>query len=133
MRAWTDYPFTFLGDTPNQQAPVRNVNVLFWDQDKYATIIVDGKHLTDVKAGYLYRDKALKERINPDHLPRQSVRDLDYMRVIEEMQMNAPIPSVNIMCEGREGIVGFSTNLNVVRVVREDDGSLTAVTDYWPD
>lgn len=41
-------------------------------------------------------------------------------------------PKLNILCETRSnGIIG-STSLNVVRVNTEDDGSFTAVTDYWP-
>ncbi len=53
MIAFTDYPFTELGDIPYQKAPIREVRVLFYDGDKYCTILVDGQVL-DVKAGYLY-------------------------------------------------------------------------------
>lgn len=42
-------------------------------------------------------------------------------------------PVVHIICECKaDGVIG-STSLNVVRVERQDDGSLTAVTDHWPD
>lgn len=42
-------------------------------------------------------------------------------------------PAVNIRCELDAGHgIGASTSLRVVRVEREDDGSLTAVTDHWP-
>jgi hypothetical protein len=45
----------------------------------------------------------------------------------------ASLPSINIRCETTcDGVMG-TTTLNVVRVEREDDGSLTAVTDYWPN
>jgi hypothetical protein len=53
MKAFTDYPFEFLGDEPRQLAPIREVTVLSYDGDKYAEIEVDG-HRTSVKAGYLY-------------------------------------------------------------------------------
>lgn len=44
----------------------------------------------------------------------------------------AMMPSLNIRCEtARDGLIG-STRLHVVRVEPEDDGSFTAVTDYWP-
>lgn len=48
-----------------------------------------------------------------------------------------PPPRVNIKCETKSGetkydsVIG-STSLNVIRVEQEDDGSYTAVTDYWP-
>lgn len=42
------------------------------------------------------------------------------------------IPKLNIRCETRSGPVHGSTSLKVVRVEEENDGSLTAVTDYWP-
>lgn len=42
------------------------------------------------------------------------------------------VPRVNIRCETRDGVVTGITSLNVVRVEAEDDGSWTAVTDYWP-
>jgi len=42
-------------------------------------------------------------------------------------------PVVHITCECKaDGVIG-STSLNVIRVERQDDGSLTAVTDHWPD
>jgi hypothetical protein len=41
-------------------------------------------------------------------------------------------PEVRIVCEVREhGIIG-TTTLQTVRVEREDDGSLSAFTDFWP-
>lgn len=43
------------------------------------------------------------------------------------------LPKLNIKCEVRgNGIIG-TTTLNVIRVEAEDDGSFTAVTDYWPE
>lgn len=53
FKAYTDYPFTLLGDTPNQEAPIREVEVVGYDGDKYCTILVDGI-TTEVKSGYLY-------------------------------------------------------------------------------
>lgn len=41
-------------------------------------------------------------------------------------------PHIHIKCEVRSnGLIG-TTMLNVVRVEPEDDGTYTAVTDYWP-
>ncbi len=43
-----------------------------------------------------------------------------------------PLPKINIRCETKSsGIIG-TTYLDVVRVEQEDDGSYTAVTDFWP-
>lgn len=57
MRLFTDYPFTELGDTPGVRAPIRCVRLVGFDGNKYAKILVDG-HLLEVKAGYLYCDRA---------------------------------------------------------------------------
>jgi hypothetical protein len=55
ITCWTDYPFTELGDEPYKPAPIRRVNVIRYDGDKYATVSFKdhGDHLS-VKAGYLY-------------------------------------------------------------------------------
>lgn len=41
-------------------------------------------------------------------------------------------PKLNIRCQCKSGGVTGTTALNVVAVEQEDDGSFTAVTDYWP-
>lgn len=53
FKAYTDCPFTLLGDTPNQEAPIREVEVVGYDGDKYCTILVGGIK-TEVKRCYLY-------------------------------------------------------------------------------
>lgn len=53
MRAYTDYPFDFLGDVAGGEAPVRQVEVLYYDEDKRCKIVVEGFE-TEVKTGYLY-------------------------------------------------------------------------------
>lgn len=54
MKAWTDYPFTWLGDTAGQKAPVREIEVLEYDDNKYCKIKVEsGKD--SIKAGYIYQ------------------------------------------------------------------------------
>lgn len=43
------------------------------------------------------------------------------------------LPKVNIRCQTTsDGITG-TTYLNVIAVEQEDDGSITAVTDHWPN
>lgn len=77
-------------------------------------------------------------------LNRQDVIDGDYgipepneeMRMLQEVEIVkaalSAVPVLNIKCEAiTKGIIG-ATNLKVIRVDAEDDGSFTAVTDYWP-
>ena len=54
MKAWTDYPFASLGDEPGQPAPVRLVEVISYDGDKYCCVIICGQ-TEKVKRGYLYQ------------------------------------------------------------------------------
>lgn len=53
MKAYTDMPFDFLGDKPGEEAPIREVLVYGWDENKYVTLSVMGL-LAEVKAGYIY-------------------------------------------------------------------------------
>lgn len=53
MKAWTDYPFCRLGDVLGMAAPIRQVEVLSYDGDKYCRILVEGLE-QEIKAGYLY-------------------------------------------------------------------------------
>ena len=54
MKAWTDYPFTWLGDTSGEKAPVREIEVLSYDDNKYCRIkVCDGED--EIKAGYIYQ------------------------------------------------------------------------------
>jgi hypothetical protein len=54
-KAWTDYPFTELGDTPHQRAPIREVRVISYDGNKYCNVEVAGIQ-SSVKLGYLYTE-----------------------------------------------------------------------------
>jgi hypothetical protein len=54
MKAWTDYPFPELGDTPCMEAPIRECRVISYDWNKYCVIEIGGQELT-VKIGYVYR------------------------------------------------------------------------------
>lgn len=58
ITAWTDYPFTELGDILHKKAPIRHVNVIRYDGNKYALIETDGyAGYLSVKWGYLYRKR----------------------------------------------------------------------------
>jgi len=53
MKAYTDYPFEFLGDQPYMIAPIREIKIISYDGDKYCHIEVEG-HETEIKVGYIY-------------------------------------------------------------------------------
>lgn len=60
---------------------------------------------------------------------------LDFARELERelAKAKSALPKLNIRCDTQsDGILG-STYLDVVKVEREDDDSLTAVTNYWPN
>jgi len=54
MNAWTDYPFTWLGDTAGMEAPAREIDVLSCDDNKYCRIKVCGGE-DEIKSGYIYQ------------------------------------------------------------------------------
>jgi len=56
---WTDYPIEELGDVSGQKAPYRQVTVLSYDGNKYATVMIAGFDIvvTEIKIGYLYSSK----------------------------------------------------------------------------
>lgn len=52
---YTDYPFSELGDEPGKLAPIRQVAILGYDGDKYATVAPIFTDLQkSIKAGYIY-------------------------------------------------------------------------------
>ena len=71
MRAWTDYPILALGDRPHMEAPVREVEVISYDGDKYCRVRVGGVE-ESIKAGYLYQ---LPGRCNKQPPPVQLTRE----------------------------------------------------------
>lgn len=55
MKAWTDYPIAQLGDEPFKTAPIREIEVLSYDRDKYCWIrLAESGVLENIKAGYIY-------------------------------------------------------------------------------
>jgi len=55
VTGWTDYPFLELGDEPYKEAPVRQVTVVAYDRNLYATVtFVDNQMRLRVKPHYLY-------------------------------------------------------------------------------
>jgi len=52
---YTDYPFIELGDIPHEEAPIREVVPLTWDDNKYCDVLVGGI-VSNIKAGYIYTE-----------------------------------------------------------------------------
>ena len=64
MKAWTDYPFTWLGDEPGKEAPVREIEVVSYDDDKYCRIKVCGGE-DEIKSGYIYQREGRYGEVPP--------------------------------------------------------------------
>lgn len=55
VTGWTDYPFVELGDKAGQRAPIRHINVISYDGDKYAKVSFENVgDMLEVKACYIY-------------------------------------------------------------------------------
>lgn len=50
---WTDYPILLLGDDPYKKVPIRKVEKIEGDHEKWVFITVDGA-TTETKRGYIY-------------------------------------------------------------------------------
>lgn len=53
MKLYTDYPITQLGDEPFKEAPIRECELLHYDDDKYCYVKVNGINV-EIKRGYIY-------------------------------------------------------------------------------
>ena len=71
MRAWTDYPIVSLGDKPHSEAPVREVEVMSYDGDKYCLVRVGGVE-ESIKSRYIYQ---LPGRCSNQPPPAQLTRE----------------------------------------------------------
>lgn len=76
---------------------------------------------------------ARAKEIKANYIQKNGSQGMLYVRAYEVPVYGTYIPQVNVKCEiiTPGGLTG-TTQLNVVRVEREDDGSFTAVSDYWP-
>ena len=74
MKAWTDYPFTQLGDEAGKEAPIRPIDVLSYDGDKYCYIVVEGIH-TEIKSGYIYNEPGRCQQVKS--LTVKQLRELE--------------------------------------------------------
>ena len=75
ITAWTDYPFAELGDEPYKKAPIRHVNVVSFDGNKYAKVtFADCGDWLEVKAGYLYGKRGRLGKV-----PTINIRKLERM------------------------------------------------------
>lgn len=53
-KVWTGYPFVELGDEAGKKAPIREVEFVSYDGNKYAYVILENGVKTDLKMGYLF-------------------------------------------------------------------------------
>ena len=75
MKAWTDYPITELGDISGELAPIREVNVLTYDGNKYCKVEIAGcNDPQEIKSGYLYQRPGRVQEV-----PCLSRRQLSYL------------------------------------------------------
>lgn len=88
ITCWTDYPFVELGDEPGKPAPIRHVNIIDYDGNKYATVSFErcGDFLS-LKIGYLYSQPGRYgqvKRVNPRKIERmgdgKTARQMDQLR-----------------------------------------------------
>jgi len=75
MKAYTDHPFYFLGDTKDQLAPVREIKVLSWDRDKYCKIKVSGR-TDEIRAAFIYQHEGRNGQVPA--LTIEQLRELPY-------------------------------------------------------
>jgi hypothetical protein len=87
-KLYTDYPFSFLGDINGEIAPIREIKVLSYDNNKYCEILVDG-HKTEIKSGYIYTNKSRLDdnAINFD-VNRHLMTNLEYSKHKRELIKN---------------------------------------------
>jgi hypothetical protein len=74
ITCWTDYPFVELGDEPYKLAPIRHVNIISYDGNKYAKVSFENcGDILEVKIGYLYSQPGRYgqvKRVNPRKIER---------------------------------------------------------------
>ena len=75
ITGYTDYLVELLGDKPFKKAPVRRVQVISYDLNKYAFVKIIGTEVRlEIKAGYLYSEAGTCGTVK-----RMNVRKLERM------------------------------------------------------
>lgn len=69
---YTDYPFVELGDVGGQEAPVREIEILKWDMNKYVQIKVEGV-ISEIKSGYIYAEQGRYGEVPRLQFPRKHI------------------------------------------------------------
>lgn len=90
ITCWTDYPFVELGDEPGKMAPIRHVNIISYDGNKYAKVSFENcGDILDVKTGYLYSKRGRYGQVkcvNPRKIERMGdgkrARQADKFRLL---------------------------------------------------
>jgi hypothetical protein len=81
MKAWTDYPFISLGDESGKKAPIRQIDVLSYDGNKYCRVVVEGVE-EEIKSGYIYTESGRLGEV-----PVFGARGLEYALALEVMEL----------------------------------------------
>lgn len=67
MKFYTDYPISILGDKAGEIAPIRQIEPLTFDGDKYVSFMVVGTGVIyECKAGYIYNKPIRIEDLDLD-------------------------------------------------------------------
>lgn len=74
MKYYTDYPFKELGDIPFTEAPIREIEIITYDGDKYCCIKVENV-ITNLKLGYIYLEPR-RSHPNKEGLSHQKAKEL---------------------------------------------------------
>lgn len=54
MKYYTDYPFKELGDEEYKKAPIRKIEIISYDGNKYCKVKFEG-NILELKSGYIYK------------------------------------------------------------------------------
>jgi hypothetical protein len=62
MLAYTDFPFIFLGDEFDDEAPIRKIELIAYDGNKMVTVRLEGGENALIRKDYCYREPKRYEK-----------------------------------------------------------------------
>jgi hypothetical protein len=87
QKYWTDYPIVEFGDEPGKKAPLREIQILYYDGDKYITGLVEGVFVS-FKRGYVYN---VKRHVSCDRRWRSYVLSSSHAEYLSEKNRKGKI------------------------------------------
>lgn len=115
LKVFTDYPFTCLGDQPCKPAPVREIEILAYDSDKYVIVQLPRGYRDEIKIGYCYTKPKRLDDIKKDEyvslkmLKEAEVPILPDMQDFYEVMYEGRLKDKFFVFAGQHGKVGFET------------------------